>query len=234
MIDCCADAAGRCAGPESYPNARKLFQVADTPIGVMTFGLGNIGNRSIEALVLTSRTRRAAPVEWIARTLRSREGAYPASSVRCRTSCGRARLLRRGMHSRRARSRRNCSFLPRDRTRSSEIDLFGRELARRRRAVHTGSTRARRVRDPPRLAEKGLTEEDIAAVLEPEGLETQVLFDGMPLQDAINFAVYILEHHDRLDDVQRAPACGRPSRSPLSSPDHRFRLVAKPELTVQA
>jgi hypothetical protein len=28
----------------AYSHARKLFRVADTPIGVMTDGLGNIGN----------------------------------------------------------------------------------------------------------------------------------------------------------------------------------------------
>src|SRR5439155_7445611 len=37
---------------KAYSNARKLFQIKDAPIGVMTYGLGNIGNRSIEGLVL--------------------------------------------------------------------------------------------------------------------------------------------------------------------------------------
>jgi len=42
-------------GPQvlkAYSNARKLFQIKDRPIGVATYGLGNIGNRSIEGLVL--------------------------------------------------------------------------------------------------------------------------------------------------------------------------------------
>ena len=50
---------GRVAQPpgvlKSYENARKLFQVGELPIGVMTFGLGNIGqpfDRGLDAGVL--------------------------------------------------------------------------------------------------------------------------------------------------------------------------------------
>ncbi len=37
---------------KSYSNTRKLFQFKDCPIGIMSWGLGNIGNRSIEGLLL--------------------------------------------------------------------------------------------------------------------------------------------------------------------------------------
>jgi hypothetical protein len=37
---------------KSYANARKLFQINELPIGVMTHGTGNIGDRSIEGVVL--------------------------------------------------------------------------------------------------------------------------------------------------------------------------------------
>jgi hypothetical protein len=36
---------------KNYSNARKLFQVRDMPIGVMSYGVGNIGNRSIQGLM---------------------------------------------------------------------------------------------------------------------------------------------------------------------------------------
>jgi len=36
---------------KSYPNAQKLFQVQELPIGVLTYGLGNLGKKSIETLL---------------------------------------------------------------------------------------------------------------------------------------------------------------------------------------
>src|SRR5436309_4849037 len=55
---------------KSYSNARKLFQVGNEPVGVMTYGLGNIGNRSIEGLVLDfSRSAEEGSVERIAQGL---------------------------------------------------------------------------------------------------------------------------------------------------------------------
>lgn len=36
---------------KSYPNARKLFQIGDLPIGVFTYGLARIGNRSLMELI---------------------------------------------------------------------------------------------------------------------------------------------------------------------------------------
>jgi hypothetical protein len=55
---------------KAYSNARKLFQVGDIPIGVMTYGLGNLGNRSIEGLVLDfSRNAEPGSVENVSRGL---------------------------------------------------------------------------------------------------------------------------------------------------------------------
>jgi hypothetical protein len=36
---------------KAYENAQKLFQVGDLPVGVLTYGAGNIGRRSIESFV---------------------------------------------------------------------------------------------------------------------------------------------------------------------------------------
>jgi hypothetical protein len=41
-------------GPQlvkAYENAQKLFQVGKRPIGILTYGIGNIGRRSVESLV---------------------------------------------------------------------------------------------------------------------------------------------------------------------------------------
>jgi hypothetical protein len=57
---------------KSYENARKLFQVGQLPIGVMTYGLGNIGERSIEGLMLEFSTKvvgQRTKVESVAKAL---------------------------------------------------------------------------------------------------------------------------------------------------------------------
>jgi hypothetical protein len=46
------DQDGNPIAAKSFPNARKLFQVGSLPIAVMTWGLGNIGARTAENLLL--------------------------------------------------------------------------------------------------------------------------------------------------------------------------------------
>src|SRR5437763_339937 len=36
---------------QSYHHARKLLQLKDYPIGILTFGLGNVAGRNLESLV---------------------------------------------------------------------------------------------------------------------------------------------------------------------------------------
>ncbi|MBS1914929.1 MAG: hypothetical protein JST87_01560 [Bacteroidetes bacterium] len=36
---------------KSYQNAQKIFQIADLKVGVLTYGLGNIGNRSMASII---------------------------------------------------------------------------------------------------------------------------------------------------------------------------------------
>ena len=43
---------GNLAPVKNYSNARKLFKIGDLPIGIMTYGVGNVGPRSIQSLVL--------------------------------------------------------------------------------------------------------------------------------------------------------------------------------------
>jgi hypothetical protein len=225
---------------KSYSNARKLFQVADIPIGVMTYGLGNVGNRSIEGLVLDfSRNAEPASVESISRGLfdyvkEQYDSVFEGVADEQRPVLG---FYVAGYTQGEPLADEFEFLLPRDAEpfRARDTELFGASW----RGVDAPFTRLYKGFDayviPPRLEEKGLNEEDIAAVLEPEGLETQVLFDGMPVQDAINFAVYILDTTISWTTFQLgAPACGRPLQVATILADTGFAWVAKPELTVQA
>jgi hypothetical protein len=47
---------------KSYENAQKIFEIGDLPVGVLTYGIGNIGRRSIESFVHEfSRSEKARP-----------------------------------------------------------------------------------------------------------------------------------------------------------------------------
>src|SRR5690348_6997487 len=49
---------------KAYENAQKLFQVGTFPVGILTYGIGNIGRRSIESFVHEfSRAEAARPPE---------------------------------------------------------------------------------------------------------------------------------------------------------------------------
>lgn len=225
---------------KSYSNARKLFQVRDAPIGVMTYGLGNIGNRSIEGLVLDfSRSAGTGSVEESARGLFDHvkaqyDGVFGEVDPALRPVLG---FYVAGYTAGEAFPEEFEFLLPRDAEpfRARDLEAFGASW----RGVDSPFTRLYKGFDayviPHRLEEKGLAEEDIIAVLEPEGLETQVLFDGMPVQDAINFAVYILDTTIGWTTFQLgAPACGRPLQVATVLADTGFAWVEKPELTIQA
>jgi len=225
---------------KAYSNARKLFQVGDIPIGVMTYGLGNLGNRSIEGLVLDfSRNAEPGSVENVSRGLydyvkEQYDNVFEGVADEQRPVLG---FYIAGYTQGEAFPEEFEFLLPRDPEpfRARDVETFGASW----RGVDAPFMRLYKGFDayviPPRLAEKGMSQEDIDAVLESEGLETQVLFDGMPVQDAINFAVYILDTTIGWTTFQLgAPACGRPLQVATILADTGFIWVAKPELTVQA
>jgi hypothetical protein len=45
------DQAGNVIAIKTYHNARKIFQFQDKPVGILTYGIGNLGNKSIETLL---------------------------------------------------------------------------------------------------------------------------------------------------------------------------------------
>jgi len=51
MTQLTANFNGQAQLVKAYENAQKIFQVAGFPIGILTYGIGNIGRRSIESFV---------------------------------------------------------------------------------------------------------------------------------------------------------------------------------------
>jgi hypothetical protein len=82
------------------------------------------------------------------------------------------------------------------------------------------------------LKEAGLSKEKINAAT--EGLEAAVIYDGMPVQDAINFATFILETTIAFTAFEvGAASCGRPLQVATILADEGFKWIAKPELRVE-
>lgn len=51
MTQLMANVNGQAQFIKSYSHAQKIFQIADLPVGALTYGGGNIGNRSMESFV---------------------------------------------------------------------------------------------------------------------------------------------------------------------------------------
>jgi hypothetical protein len=87
------------------------------------------------------------------------------------------------------------------------------------------------IRVPVRLSEKGWTAAEISELVGDLGAE--VLYGGMPIQDAVNFAVYILRVTIGYTEFSVGQsACGGPIQLATVLPDEGFRWIEKPDLRV--
>ena len=228
-------------GPEgflgTFSNARKLFEISGRPVGVMTYGLGNIGVRSIEGLVLdfcSNLEDGHGPVEELARDLydfiknayEEEFGDLPAEK---RPELG---FLIAGYSNGEPLPEEFEFLLPTDTAPTSvrDSDVFGASW----RGQNDPFIRLYKGFDP-RLTEAleshGLDEDQIASVT--ADLEASVLYDGMPVQDAINFATFILQTTIAYTAFEIGPApCGRPLQVATILADEGFKWIAKPELRV--
>ncbi len=230
------------AGPQlwkHYTNARKLFQLRDFPIGVMTYGVGNIGNRSIEGIVYDfGKTVSGSPTVG-----ETAQGLFAYISTLHENAFGEADQGKRpalGMfvagYSDGSVFPDQYEFVvPRDDAPvavTPDVELSGAVW----RGVDAPYTRLAVGIDPnliPDLSDKGFTPDEIQALLERARMT--VVFDGMPLQDAINYCVYILDTTIGWSTFEwGAQACGRPLQIATILEDSGFRWVSRPDLSLPA
>lgn len=219
---------------KSYENARELFQVGGLPIGVMTFGLGNIGQRSIEGLMLefsATVVGRRKNVSTVAQALydfikaKYEEQGYGEEPP--------ALGFYVAGYSPSSHFPDEWEFLlPRD---EKPLQVRNEEdFGPNWRGVDFPFTRLWNgfaTRIPARLAEKGWDAAEIAELVGDLG--TPVLYDGMPVQDAVNFAVYILRVTIGYTDFSVGnSACGGPIQLATVLPDEGFKWIEKPDLRI--
>ncbi len=225
---------------KSYSNASKLFKVKDLSVGVMSYGIGNIGNRSIQGLIsdfdLPEESSRT--VEEITRSLFGHFGAvyeteYSAFPPDQRPALG---FFVAG-YSEGAPFPEEWEFVfPRD----ADVqpvrprDQFGASW----RGVDIPFTRLYMGYDPrlpQMLIDAGVDPnavQQMSTVVQQ--LAEPVVFDGMPVQDAINFGAYILRTTIGISTFEAGvPSCGGPLQMATILPDGRFEWVAKPEFSVE-
>ena len=224
---------------KTYSNARKLFQVGDRPIGVMSYGVGNIGIRSIQGLMREFSVSKATRnVETITKTLASffREAydeEYSASPKDEQPTLG---FFIAGYSPGSPFAQEWEVVFPRDDApkRVRADDAFGSSW----RGISMPFSRLYMGFDPrigQALAAVGLSNNDIHRVRQVlNQFKSQVVYDGMPIQDAVNFAAYIVRTTVGLATFEVGPpSCGGPLQVATILPDTGFEWVRQPTLSVE-
>lgn len=194
---------------KAYENARKLFQMGDLPVGVMTYGAGNFGNRSVEGVMLDfGRTLTPGPgphvaVGAVAQDLYTHvKGLYtPLFSSLDVDQQPVSGFVIAGYDDPKSPLAEIWEFqLPRDSAALRVADQ--NDSGAIWRGIDIPFTRLWKGFDPrlpDRLVTAGLVQPQIDAAV--ADLEFAAAYDGMPIQDAIDFAVFIVETHNWGDDV---------------------------------
>ena len=234
-----ANASGQVEVLQTYSNARKLFQVGRLPIGVMSYGTGNIGNRSIQGLMSDFQRREEAEggVKAVAESLFSffkvvYEAQFSSLPAEQRPSLG---FYVAGYSEGKAFAEEWEFLFPVD----NEVPPVrpDTEFGSSWRGIHAPISRLYKGFDPyipQALSAAGLGDDLIERVIDVmREFESTVVYAGMPVQDAINFTAYILRTTIGYDFFQVGPpSCGGPLQVAVILPNDGFRWVEKPEFYV--
>jgi hypothetical protein len=221
----------------SYENARKLFQVGMLPMGVMTYGLGNLGQRSIESLMREFGATLAGQrsVNTVAKELfdfmktKHDEQAALLPEGQVLPAIG---FYLAGYTRGQVFAEEREFELPKDEgTRAPrEKEDFGAAW----RGVHAPFFRLSKGYGPvvrERLVAAGITPEQFDQLV--ADLEINVQFGGMPFQDAVDYAMFILRTTIEYSKfVLNLPPCGGPCQVAAITPEGGFEWLAKPTIRV--
>ncbi len=222
----------------SYPNARKLFQARELPVGVMTYGLGNIGDISAEGLVrdfCASLSPSVKSVATIAKRLHAYiKTAYDTTFASTPTAEQPTMGFYIAGYDSQPFAEQQEFQLPADANGPRQVapnNRFGSSW----RGIDIPFTRLYKGLDPrlaPQLKAKGFTDAEISSLF--SNFEAAVHYDGMPVQDAINFAAYIVKTTIGMSTYEAGvPTCGGPLQIALILPVGEFHWVEKPDFNVQ-
>lgn len=228
---------------KSYENAQKLFHVADLPIGILTYGIGNIGRRSIESFVhefsRTEKARIAQPGERIdveqtaTRFFSFMQPHYAqAFGVMPADQQPAMGFIVAGYSAEEHLASEWEFILPQhgavQRVRpQNDVGASWRGIGAPFSRLYFGL-------DPtlePQLVQAGMPPQEVARLkTAAQGLATRIAFDGMPLQDAIGFCKFMIQTTiGWCTYAMGAAACGGPIRLATITRGSDFEWVTAPK-----
>ena len=227
------DQSGNLGVIKTYANAQKLFQVAALPIGLMTYGIGNLGPRSIQGLIndFNRTDRRDQSVKSV--TLELFNFIKPEYDA-CTGDASRPPLgfYVAGYSPEESLPEEWEFVLPKDEgiLRVRPEDKVGASW----RGSDIPFTRLYKGYDPRMLGDllkHGVKKKVIDSVI--KNYESPVAYDGMPVQDAINFVGFILRTTIGVASFEVGPpGCGGPLQLAVILPERGFVWLQQLEPTV--
>ncbi|MGA8089519.1 MAG: hypothetical protein WCA10_19775 [Terracidiphilus sp.] len=228
---------------KSYENAQKIFQLGDLPVGVLTYGAGNIGKRSVESFVREfSRSQPAeatAPtdVDQISRNFHAfmrqqHTGAFGEMAPEQQPMMG---FMVAGYSTNEHLASEWEFILPKDPEpkRVRPVDEIGASW----RGVHVPFSRLMFGIDPTyetSLLQVGATAEEIQRLTNiVQSGTTRIAFDGMPLQGAIGCCRFIIQTTiGWCTYALGAPLCGGPIKLATITPGG-FEWITRPKSHIE-
>lgn len=240
---------------KTYRNARKLAQIGNLPIGVFIYGAGNLGARSIHGLVLeysrqrysTEAARKRAPktVRGVANGIAQHVGREYSKYVKEVAEPPELGIYVAGYSNRSVLAEEWSIEFPNavKPVLVQAKDQFGVNW----RAIDLPFMRLYKGYDIrillmllKKMRNKGATQEALQTLVESfsevyqeNALTLQVEFAAMPIQDAINFAVYVLQTTIGYTTFEfGTPSCGGELQIAIISEDAGFRWVNEPSYRI--
>jgi hypothetical protein len=226
----------------SFEHAKKLFRVGENlPMGVMSYGLGNIGHRSIESLMGEFSNDVVIELEdqsisgvgqalfaFMKEVYDPHRDALPEDE-----EVPALGFVLAGYSEGEVFAEQVQFEFPGD---GSPVSTLGKEeFGAAWWGVAAPFIRLSRGYGPlvrMRLSEAGLPEEAISALL--DDLQIDVIFDAMPVQDAVDYATFILNTTiDYTTFSMTLSPCGGPLQVATILPDRSFNWLAKPEVSIK-
>lgn len=223
---------------KTYNNASKLFRLGDSPIGVMTWGVGNVGEVSIGGVVRefvkstdpsVFRSVSEAAQAFHDYIRPAYDTAFPNAQAGQKLDLG---LYVGGFSENEALGREYEFLLPRDKgpievRTSNQLGSSWRGIDRPFSRLAIGVDRL----GIEALKQRGMTDAEIEQILQETRL--QVMFDGMPVQDAINYCAFILDTTIGWAAFHwGSQSCARPLQVAAILPGDGFRWIAQPDFSV--
>lgn len=234
------DPQGQVGVIKAFQNAQKLYQIGELPIGVGTYGIGNLGPRSIGSFILEfgqdiklhDSVERVA-IELYKFILTEYDSVYGNIAPESKPELG---FLVGGYSSNQPLAEEWEFTIPKDAApkKVRESNRFGASW----RGISLPFTRLHRGVDPrllPELKKAGIQDETLDQIKTvANGMSMPVVFDGMPLQDALDFLSFILR---TTIDVSRfepgQPACGGPLTTAVITKGKGFQWISEPKLSLK-